>query len=124
VSLTFDGGTEQKQIRVQMAIELLQVLSVQSTPQWHDIITLDESWIYLFNEYDLMWTAPGENVVDRERHTVQSPKFILTVVCVWNLIGFHVVKTLPKSRKFDAQYYINDTLVAISDWRWQTGETR
>jgi hypothetical protein len=57
---------EQKQIRVQMAIELLQVLSVQRTRQWHDIVTLDESWIYLFSEHDLMWTAPGEIVVDRE----------------------------------------------------------
>jgi hypothetical protein len=34
---------EQKQIPVQMVIELLQVLSVQSTCQWHDIVTLDES---------------------------------------------------------------------------------
>jgi hypothetical protein len=33
---------EQKQIRVQMAIELLQILSVQSTRQWYDIVTLDE----------------------------------------------------------------------------------
>jgi hypothetical protein len=53
-----------------MAIELLQVLSVQSTRQWHDIVTLDESWIHLFSEHDLMWIAPGEIVVDRERHTV------------------------------------------------------
>jgi hypothetical protein len=45
---------EQKQIRVQIAIELLQVLSVQSTRQWHDIVTLDESWIYLVSEHDLM----------------------------------------------------------------------
>jgi hypothetical protein len=29
----FDGGAEQKQIRVQMAIELLQIVSVQSTRQ-------------------------------------------------------------------------------------------
>jgi hypothetical protein len=35
----FDG--EQKQIQVQMVIELLQVLSVQNTRQWHDIVTLD-----------------------------------------------------------------------------------
>jgi hypothetical protein len=56
---------EQKQIPVQMAIDLLQVLSVQSTRQWHDIGTLNESWIYLFNEHDLMWTAPGEIVVNR-----------------------------------------------------------
>jgi hypothetical protein len=79
---------KQKQIRVHMAIELLQVLSVQNTRQWHDIVTLDESWIYLFSEHDLMWTTPGELVVDRERHTVQSQKFMLTVV--WNQIGLHV----------------------------------
>jgi hypothetical protein len=91
---------EQKQIRVQMAIELLQVLSVKSTRQWHDIVTLDESWIYLFNEHGLMWTAPGEIVVDRERHTVQSPQFILSVV--WNPIGFYVLKALPKGCKFNA----------------------
>jgi hypothetical protein len=113
---------EQKQIRVQMAIKLLQVLSVQSTGQWHDIVTLDESWIYLFGEHDLMWTAPGKIVVDRKRHTVQSPKFMLTVV--WNPIGFHVLKALPKERKFNTQYYTNDILVAISDWRRQTGGIR
>jgi histone-lysine N-methyltransferase SETMAR len=69
-----------------------------------------------------MWTAPGEIVVDRERHTIQSPKFILTVV--WNLIGFHVLKSLPKGRRFNAQYYTKNLLVAISDWRRQTGGTQ
>jgi hypothetical protein len=91
--------TEQKQIRIQMAIELLQALSVQSMRQWHDIVTVDESWIHLFSEHDLLWTTPGEIVVDRERHTVQSPKLMLTVV--WNPIGFHVLKALPKGRKFN-----------------------
>jgi hypothetical protein len=91
---------EQKQIRVLMAIKLLQVISVQSTRQWHDIVILDESWIYLFLGHDLTWRAPGEIVVDRERHTVQSPKFMLTVV--WNPIGFHVPKALPNGRKFNA----------------------
>jgi hypothetical protein len=47
-----------------------------------------------------MWTAPGEIAVDREQHTVQSPKFMLAVV--WNSIEFHVLKTLPKVRKFNA----------------------
>jgi hypothetical protein len=113
---------EQKQIRVQMAIELFQILSVQSTRQWHDIIILDESWIYLFSKHDLMWTAPGENFVDREQHIAQSLKFILTVV--WNPIEFHVLKFLPKRCKFNAQYYPNDILVTISDWMRQTGGTR
>jgi histone-lysine N-methyltransferase SETMAR len=105
-----------------MAIELLQVLSVQRTRQWHDIVTLDESWIYSFSEHDLMWTDPGEIVVDRGRDTVQSPKFMLTVV--WNPIGFLVLKVIPKGRKFNAQYYTNDISVAISDWRRQTGGIR
>jgi hypothetical protein len=105
-----------------MVIELLQVLSVQSTRQWHNIVTLDELWIYLFSEHDLMWTTPREIVVDREGHTVQSPKLMLTIV--WNPIGFHVLKALTKGRKFNAQYYTNDILVAISDWRRHTGGTR
>jgi hypothetical protein len=37
---------------------------------------------------------------------------------------FHVLKALPEGRKFNPQYYANDILAAISDWRWQTGETR
>jgi hypothetical protein len=61
---------EQKQIRIQMAIELLQVLSVQSPRQRRNIVTLDESCIYLFSEHDLIWTVPGEIAVDRERCTV------------------------------------------------------
>jgi hypothetical protein len=94
-----------------MAIELLHIISVQSTRQWHGIVTLDEPWIYLFREHDLMRIAPGEIVVDRERHTVQSPKFMLMVV--WNPIGSHVLKAIPKGLKFNAQYYTNDILVAI-----------
>jgi hypothetical protein len=103
-------AAEQTQIRVQIAIKLLQVLSVQSMRQRHDIVTLDESWIYLFSEHDLMWTAPGEIVGDRERHTVQSLKFMLTIV--WNPIGFHALKALPKGRKFNAQYYIITQMIS------------
>jgi hypothetical protein len=47
---------------------------------------------------------------------------MLTVM--WNPIGFPVLNGLPKGRKFNAQYYTNDILVTISDWRRQTGGTR
>jgi hypothetical protein len=68
-----------------------------------------------------------------ERHTVQSPKFILRVV--WNPIGFHVPCSLfhvpcsespPEGAQIQCTilyYYINDILVAISNWRRQTGQT-
>jgi hypothetical protein len=35
---------EQKQIPVNMASELLRVLAVQGARQWHELVTLDESW--------------------------------------------------------------------------------
>jgi hypothetical protein len=103
-----------------MSRELLRILSVQVAREWHDIVTLDESWIYLYCEHDLMWMAPGEMVPDRERQNVQSPKLMLTIV--WNVSGFHIVKALPKGGKFSAQDDTNNILIAISDWRRLAGD--
>jgi hypothetical protein len=85
-SPTFDGGTEADSGPDGNRTIAGPLGAKQSTRQWHDIVTLDESWIDLFSEHDLMWTAPGEIVADRERHTVQSLKFTLAVE--WNPIGF------------------------------------
>jgi hypothetical protein len=94
-SHTFDGGTKQKQIWVQIAIKLLQVLSVQSKARASG--TTLSPWTsrgficsMSISEHDLMYTAPGEIVVNRQQHKVQSPKSMLTVV--WDPIGFHVLE--------------------------------
>jgi histone-lysine N-methyltransferase SETMAR len=39
------------------------------------------------------------------------------VTIVWNPSRFQVVKALPKWSKFNAQYYTNNILAAISEWR-------
>jgi hypothetical protein len=41
---------QQKRFRVDRPLELLRVSSVQMTRQWHDIVILDESWIYVHRE--------------------------------------------------------------------------
>jgi hypothetical protein len=69
-----------------------------------------------------MWTAPGEIIPDGERYAIESPTFIVTIV--WNPSGFQVVKILPKWSKFNAQYYTNNILVAIPDWRRLSGRTQ
>jgi hypothetical protein len=79
-------------------------------------------WFYLRSEHDLMWTAPGEIVTDRERYTIQSPNFMATIV--WNPSGFHVVKALPRPRKFNARYHTNNILVTLSDWRQLSRRTQ
>jgi hypothetical protein len=84
-----------------MAIELLQVLSVQSTRQWHDIVTLDESWIYLFSGHDLMWTAPGETAVDREDGPFASVRQLSRLIHLPSTI---VYRRLTQSLGFVARY--------------------
>jgi hypothetical protein len=64
--------------------------------------------------------APGEIVPDRKRQIVQSPTIMLTIV--WNPSGFHIVKSLLKGGKFSAQYYKNNILIDILDWRRLAGE--
>jgi hypothetical protein len=113
---------EQKRIRVNIAGELLRVPSVQGARQWHDLITLNESWFHLRSEHDLMWTAPGEIIPDRERYTIESPKFMVTIVCTPS--GFHVVKAFPEWNKFNAQYHTGNIFVEISDWRRLSGRTQ
>jgi hypothetical protein len=58
---------EQKRIRVNMAgeLQLLRVRSVQAH-QWQELVMLDELWFHFRSEHDLVWTAPGEIVPDRE----------------------------------------------------------
>jgi hypothetical protein len=40
---------------------------------------------------------------------------MLTIV--WNPRGFPLIKVLEKSRKFNAGYYIAETLESLSQWR-------
>jgi hypothetical protein len=90
----------QKELRVQMATELLSILAIQRTRQWHGIVTLGELWFYWNSNHDLMWLPPGNAVPDRERYTNQSPKLMLAIV--WSPSGFHVVNCLPTGCKFNA----------------------
>jgi hypothetical protein len=113
---------EQKRTRVDMAGELLRVLSGQVTHQCHDIVTLDESWVYVYTEHEMMWVSPGETVPDKEGQSIQAPELMLTVL--WNASRFHVVKSLSKGTKFNAQYSVNNILIGISDWPRETGGTR
>jgi hypothetical protein len=90
------------------------MLEVQRDRAWHDIVTLDESWFYLSTDYELAWLPRDENVPERERHTIQSEKFMLTIV--WNPREFHLIKILEKDRKFNAGYYLAEMLELLSQW--------
>jgi hypothetical protein len=62
-----------------------------------------------------MWMPSGEIVPDSQRQGISFPKLMLTVI--GNPSGFHILKSLPKESKFNTQFYANNILVAIFDWR-------
>jgi hypothetical protein len=39
------------------------------------------------------------------------------LLTVWNPRGFHLIKVLEKSRKFNTGYYIAEILEPLSQWR-------
>jgi hypothetical protein len=81
---------------------------------WHDIVTLDESWFYLHTDHELIWAQSDAEIPERQRHTVQSQKVMLTIV--WNPGGFHLVNVLPKGFKFNASDYVTQILDPLSKW--------
>jgi histone-lysine N-methyltransferase SETMAR len=91
------------------------MLEVQRDRAWHDIVTLDGPWFYLSTDYEFIWLPRDEKLPERERHIIQSKKFILMIV--WNPCGFHLINVLEKGRKFNAGYYIAEIFEPLSQWR-------
>jgi hypothetical protein len=91
------------------------MLKVQRDRAWYDIITLDESWFCLSTNYEFVWLPRHKKVPGRERHTIQSTKFMFTIVC--NSRGFHLIKVLEKGCKLNAGYYITEILELLSQRR-------
>jgi hypothetical protein len=56
------------------------MLEVQDDRAWHDIVALDESWLYLTTDRELIELPRDETVPENERYTGQSKKLMLTVL--------------------------------------------
>jgi hypothetical protein len=106
--------SEQQPSRVKDSQAVLQILQAQQCRSCHDIVTFDESWLYVNTDDERMWPAPDEASSDRERHTIQSPQFMLTVAL--SVTGCHVVTLLPKGRTFNARCDIDEVLSDIACW--------
>jgi hypothetical protein len=46
------------------------------------------------SDQEIIWLPDEDEVPDREKHTIQSPKLILSFV--WNPHGLSVVDAMPK----------------------------
>jgi hypothetical protein len=75
----------------------------------------------------MIWLPDGDEVSDREKQMIHSPKLMITFV--WNPHGFQVVHALPchttlKIEIFTAAHYVRNILTEIVARREQRGEMR
>jgi hypothetical protein len=91
------------------------MLEVQHDRAWHHIVTFDKSWFSLSTDYEFVWLPRDKKIPERERHTIQSKKFILMIV--WNPRGFHLIKVFEKGCKSNTGYYIAELFESLSQWR-------
>jgi uncharacterized protein YchJ len=59
---------------------LSQALETQQQIEFQDIVTNDESWIYLDTSLNWAWIEAREKVPARPRKTMESSKAMLTVL--------------------------------------------
>jgi hypothetical protein len=98
--------------RVTLANELLLELCLIKDRGWKFSITLDESWFYLVTDHEQIWLRPEETPPERAKHTIQDRKIMVTIA--WNPLGFHLIQSLPKGCSFNADYYRDNILAALT----------
>jgi hypothetical protein len=54
-------------MRVNLLKQLLNPLEWQEVSEWHDGITVDESWLYFFTDSEIIWYAAGKIIHTSER---------------------------------------------------------
>jgi hypothetical protein len=84
----------QKAQRVTLANRLLLELRSIKHYGWHCVVTLEESWFYFATDHEQIWMRPEEEPPALSRRMIQDRKIMVTVA--WNLLGFHIVKALPR----------------------------
>jgi hypothetical protein len=76
------------------------------------ILTLDETWFYLATDQKWIWFRPGGRPPERAMHKIQDRKIMLAIA--WNPLGFPLIVALPKARTFNAEYYRDNILAALT----------
>jgi hypothetical protein len=75
--------------RVAIGSQLLEILEEAQSTGFRQLVTGDESWIYLSYTPRVGWTISQDEVPTREKQTISTKLFMLTVF--WSVDGFHVV---------------------------------
>jgi histone-lysine N-methyltransferase SETMAR len=59
--------------------------------------------------------GPGETPSERAMNTIQNRR--ITVTVAWNPLGFPLIMALPKGRTFNSEYYCDNILIVLTQFR-------
>jgi hypothetical protein len=90
--------------RVAIGSQLLEILEEAQSTGFRQLVTGDESWIYLSYAPRAVWTISQDEVPTREKQTISTKMFMLTAFRPVD--GFHVVEFLLNDTKFNTAYFM------------------
>jgi hypothetical protein len=82
--------------RTALSKDLLALLEKSQRKPCYVVVTLDESWFYLYYEREAIWLQPSQAPPERVKHTIQDEKVMITIATTFR--GFHLIDALPKGR--------------------------
>jgi hypothetical protein len=86
--------------------------SASKKTYFRNIITGDESWIFIDTPPNYIWLSFGEELPTRPRHTMGANKHML--IAFWGIRGLVHVNLLPKDVGINTVYFRDEILIHIS----------
>lgn len=106
-------NNEQKAQRCQIANELLSQLESLGPLAWRNVITGDETWIYLDNPRTSMWQKSGIPRPEKPKRMIGYKKIMVTVF--WTRAGMESITYLPPGKRFNREYFINEVMADLEN---------
>ena len=114
---------EMKALRVEYAQTMLDILEKQKQHNFMDILTMDETPLYLQNDNLLGWVSEDDPIPEVTKPTLHKKKFTLSVM--WGVGGTVVVKGLDGENRVNSEYFCKEILTEAIRWcenkRYHTG---
>lgn len=98
----------QKESRVTISKTMLRTLSRAPSG---NIITGDETWVYLRNPRSSMWIDSSIPRPEKPKLTIGSKKVMITVF--WSPKGMRMICLLPPGHRFTKQYFLDDVVIPL-----------
>ena len=101
--IPYDLSDKQKMKRMEISIELLDILSKVPEKERKNFLTMDETWLFWKNPQNSIWQEPGNERPRKVKLNIGSKKLMLTVI--WSACGIEVIDFLPRNESFNREYF-------------------